>query len=755
QCTALPSPLTFTPANWNVAQVVTVTAVDDAAVEGPHNCTIGHTSASGDANYNAIAIANVVANVTDNDVAGVTVTESGGTTNITEGGATDTYTIVLNTAPAANVTITVTPNAQCTTAPSPLTFTPANWNVAQVVTVTAVDDAVVEGAHTCTIGHTSASGDANYNAVAIANVVANVTDNDIAGVTVTESGGTTNITEGGATDTYTIALNTIPSANVTITVTPDAQCTAAPSPLTFTPANWNVAQTVTVTAVNDLLAEGPHNCTIGHTAASGDANYNAIAIANVVANVTDNDVAGVTVTQSGGTTDVAEGGVTDTYTVVLNTAPSANVTITITPDAQCTALPSPLTFTPANWNVAQTVTVTAVDDAAPEGPHTCTITHAAASGDAAYNAIVIANVVANVADNDVPGVTVSAAAVTVAEGGGTGNYTLRLNTVPAGNVEITLTPDAQCVIVSANPVIFVAPAQGPITVTVQAVDDAVIEGAHTCTITHTITTSADANYPVGMPINNKVVNITDNDGIPPSTGGSTTVVEEVVPPQPPCADLNGETNRIVRANVQDGTVANGSVFCRIINENGSFVQSANEIGDQSVLDRGILQAVDVFGLSYTGNPVSAFNLSVNICLVGSGSIIYLDATAAPRVPVQITATSQGGYTCANIPNAGTVVLVPGPAAPAANSETASANAEAVARTPAAEVHELASCRVTTTNAVRMRTEPNTDSTIVTRLEFNVTRSADARSGNWFRVVNGGDQGWVNGDFLNWVGSCGD
>jgi hypothetical protein len=45
-----------------------VTAVDDAAVEGPHTGTITHTAASADAAYNGIAIANVTANITDNDV---------------------------------------------------------------------------------------------------------------------------------------------------------------------------------------------------------------------------------------------------------------------------------------------------------------------------------------------------------------------------------------------------------------------------------------------------------------------------------------------------------------------------------------------------------------------------------------------------------------------------------------------------------------------------------------------------------------
>ena len=97
------------------------------------------------------------------------------------------------------------------------------------------------------------------------------------GVTVTQSGGSTNVTEGGASDSYTVVLNTQPSASVTIALTPDAQVAVSPASLTFTTGNWNVAQTVTVTAVDDLAAEAsPHNGTVSHTVASADLAYNSL-----------------------------------------------------------------------------------------------------------------------------------------------------------------------------------------------------------------------------------------------------------------------------------------------------------------------------------------------------------------------------------------------------------------------------------------------------------------------------------------------
>jgi M6 family metalloprotease-like protein len=110
-----------------------------------------------------------------------------------------------------------------------------------------------------------------------------------AGITITHSGGSTAVTEGGATDTYTIALSTQPAANVTVTITPNAQVTVSPTNLTFTTVNWATPQTVTVTAVNDLLHEMNHIGTITHTAASADSAYNGISLDGVLASITDND----------------------------------------------------------------------------------------------------------------------------------------------------------------------------------------------------------------------------------------------------------------------------------------------------------------------------------------------------------------------------------------------------------------------------------------------------------------------------------
>ena len=115
-----------------------------------------------------------------NSQAGVKITPSGGNNTVTEGGTTDTYTVVLNRQPTANVTITLdNTNNQVNTDKITLTFTAANWNVAQTVTLTAVNDTTGEGKHTGVIKYTVSSADADYNGLAIKPLAVTILDNDL------------------------------------------------------------------------------------------------------------------------------------------------------------------------------------------------------------------------------------------------------------------------------------------------------------------------------------------------------------------------------------------------------------------------------------------------------------------------------------------------------------------------------------------------------------------------------------------------
>lgn len=97
---------------------------------------------------------------------------------------------------------------------------------------------------------------------------------------------------------------------------------------------------------------------------------------------------------------IAEGQGGVPYSVCLDHAPSASVTVTPSPDAQETVAGGPLVFTSTNWQYPQYLTVTAVDDGVFEGPHAGTITHSVSSADASYNNYPVTSLATAITDND-------------------------------------------------------------------------------------------------------------------------------------------------------------------------------------------------------------------------------------------------------------------------------------------------------------------------------------------------------------------
>ncbi|MCJ8283636.1 MAG: Ig-like domain-containing protein, partial [Rivularia sp. ALOHA_DT_140] len=109
---------------------------------------------------------------------GIIITESGNITNVSETGSTDNYTVVLNTQPASQVTITINTDNQITTDKTTLTFNTDNWDTPQTVTVSAVNDAEGEELQQSIISHVVSSDDSNYDQISLGNITVNVEDND-------------------------------------------------------------------------------------------------------------------------------------------------------------------------------------------------------------------------------------------------------------------------------------------------------------------------------------------------------------------------------------------------------------------------------------------------------------------------------------------------------------------------------------------------------------------------------------------------
>jgi hypothetical protein len=229
---------------------------------------------------------NDYANLVADQVPAIVVSASG--VNVAEGGSASVG-VTLSSAPAANVTVSVAKaaggDADVNIATTSLTFTPANFSVAQNVSISAAEDAdQLNG---------SAAFDLTATGLTAARVTATEVDNDVVvPVTLVVTGSPLTVPE-GSTRTFQVRLGAAPSGTVTVTTARASGDTdlsvSAGASLSFSVANWNVNQNVTVAAAEDA------DSTAG--SASFTVSAGTAASTSVTATEQDNDVvtAGCTV----------------------------------------------------------------------------------------------------------------------------------------------------------------------------------------------------------------------------------------------------------------------------------------------------------------------------------------------------------------------------------------------------------------------------------------------------------------------------
>ena len=294
------SMLSFNDTNWDQPQSVIVTGVDDGNVDGNIPYTIEIAAAvSADTDYNGLNPDDIAIVNNDNDVpipAMVNISQVSGLIT-DENGTSANVDIALNSMPTLDVTVNFASSnvAEGTVAPASLTFTSANYSTLQTITITGVDDMVLDGNIGYMITTSITSADPEYGILNPSDIAVTNNDNEVpppAGVVVNPIMGlvTAEVGAGPGPNTFTVVLNSMPTADVNIALSSSAttEGTINPTALTFTAANWNTPQTVTVTGVDDMVIDGNVQYTvITGDPTSADANYAALTAA---------DVADVTVT---------------------------------------------------------------------------------------------------------------------------------------------------------------------------------------------------------------------------------------------------------------------------------------------------------------------------------------------------------------------------------------------------------------------------------------------------------------------------
>ncbi len=253
-----------------------------------------------------------------------------------------------------------------------------------------------------------------------------------------------NTTEVGTTANFTVVLTRQPSTDVTINLSSTDIGEGVPdrNSLTFTAANWDQPQIITVRGVNDNNIDGNAGYTIKlDNVVSNDINYNGQTIAEVPVINIDNDGAGFNVSPI--SRDTVENGTNATFTVQLTNQPTADVNITLSSSntAEGKIDKSILRFNTVNWNTPQLITVTGQDDILLDGDQRYEINfNAAISNDVTYNGLVPPRVtIINKDDDTIPLVDFVMPSQSVLESDGTVGFAITIQSVSTRDVTIPYT----------------------------------------------------------------------------------------------------------------------------------------------------------------------------------------------------------------------------------------------------------------------------------------------------------------------------
>ena len=242
-----------------------------------------------------------------------------------------------------------------------------------------------------------------------ATVEVTITVTDDPQVTVSFGASTYTVAEGDTVE-VTVTLSADPERQVVIPLTHTPRGEAGPTdysvPGSVTFDTGDTSKTITFTATQDAIDDDGESVLLGFGTSLPAGVSVGTTVTTTVSIDDDDDDAGVSVSEAALT--IGEGS-SGTYTIVLRSQPTADVTVTINDpsgNTGVTADPASLTFSSSDWSSTKTVTVNAAQDADAED-ETATVSHTVTSTDSSYSSATANSVVVTVTDDDDVPVTVS------------------------------------------------------------------------------------------------------------------------------------------------------------------------------------------------------------------------------------------------------------------------------------------------------------------------------------------------------------
>ena len=335
----VPSQLTFTPADFGVAQQVAVTAIPDDDTT-PSSTTLVSTAPGA-------TPATVSVQILDDDSQQLLVSPTSPPYVRLDEGGSATFQLALAFRPATDLSVTVTPNlpGELAIAPNPVIIPRASYSTPVLITLSAPEDADLDNEGvTLTLASPGNAPDASLLVL--------LQDNDNA---LLVSPTTLRIVEGGLGAMVGVRLQNplATTTTVNLVVTDPLMASVSPAQLVFTPDNWPTTQYVMVRADRDDDA-APEQTTL--TASAPGMPSRAVAIA-----IDDQDDQGILANPTAFSIREGQSG-TFSLRLALRQQPDATIAVT-SPDPRLVAAPTTVLYTMALYPAWVPITLTALDDA--------------------------------------------------------------------------------------------------------------------------------------------------------------------------------------------------------------------------------------------------------------------------------------------------------------------------------------------------------------------------------------------------------
>ena len=372
-----PNKITLNKDNYKDGVVISLKGVDDHIIDGDQDYYLRLRFSSQDDRYHSSELPDklIPGKNIDKNVAAFVKTYSD--LSVSEDMTSVDIGLALASIPTADVTVAISGSdkTEISVKPATMTFTAENWDKPQTITVTGVDDVVVDGNIVSEVRMKATSDDKHFGGdggeiAALEDKIEITTlDNDVAAIVLAAEGAEIS-EDSGKNIEMKVMLSAQPETQVSVfaksTDVSELKIISQPT-LIFNEENWNVPQTVMLKVQDDNFADGTQTVFVDFNSISEDPLFNELTAKSPAYNVLDNESANVALTAVKTIFKPGEA-MTSTVRVALSAPPEKDVPVKLSSSFDYTVKlsKSDLVFTTENWNMPQEVTFTVDPWTAPD-----------------------------------------------------------------------------------------------------------------------------------------------------------------------------------------------------------------------------------------------------------------------------------------------------------------------------------------------------------------------------------------------------